>query len=52
MMNAPWVCEEHDEITALSATGVMPDEQLFPNDIVDGLGIGFLGVNRAIRVTG
>lgn len=38
-----YVSEAPDEVTTLSSTGVMPDDELFAEDAVDDLKIGFLG---------
>ncbi|MFP8956555.1 FAD-binding oxidoreductase [Natrialbaceae archaeon A-CW3] len=38
-----YVSRAPDEVTTLSSTGVMLDEELFPDDVVDDLKIGFLG---------
>lgn len=38
-----YVSNAPDEVTTLSSTGMMPDEELFPDDVVDDLKIGFLG---------
>ncbi|WP_254863483.1 FAD-binding oxidoreductase [Halovivax gelatinilyticus] len=38
-----YVLEAPDGVTTLSSTGVMPDEGLFPVDMVDDLKVGFLG---------
>ncbi len=37
------VSEAPDGVTTLASTGVMLDEELFPDDVVDDLKIGFLG---------
>ncbi|SIS04538.1 FAD-binding oxidoreductase [Natronorubrum thiooxidans] len=38
-----YVSTASDDVTTLSSTGVMPDEELFADDVVDDLKIGFLG---------
>ncbi|WP_178917571.1 FAD-binding oxidoreductase [Natronomonas gomsonensis] len=38
-----YVSDAPDEVTTLSSTGVMPDEELFPDDVVDERKVGFLG---------
>ncbi|MFP9061578.1 FAD-binding oxidoreductase [Natrialbaceae archaeon A-chndr2] len=38
-----YVSSAPDEVTTLSSTGVMADEEVFPADVVDDLKIGFLG---------
>lgn len=38
-----YVSDAPDEVTTLSSAGVMPDEELFPEKVVDELKVGFLG---------
>ncbi|MCU4754326.1 FAD-binding oxidoreductase [Halobacteria archaeon AArc-curdl1] len=38
-----YVSKAPDGVTTLSSTGVMPDEEVFPADVVDDLKVGFLG---------
>ena len=38
-----YVADSPDEVTTLTSVGVMPDEELFDEDVVDDLKIGFLG---------